>query len=549
MVHRRWRQGQRRRRANTSQIGKTVTYTYDAAGKVTGIKYPSGRQLSVTYTGGQPSAMALAKNATAAPVDLISDIRWEPFGGVKSWQWQLASGTQLHERVHDTSGRPVRYRLGANLRDLTYDAADRIVAYTHYAAAGGAPQPALDQGFAYDELGRLRTVTTASANWSINHDANGNRTSLTLNGTSPNVYTVSSTSNRLNSVTNPLRSFGYDAAGNTVSDSASHTASFNLAGRLASLTKGGVSTTYSVDGLGRRVRKFDTIGAASTTVFVYDAGGQLLGEYSSTGTPLREYVWLGGTPVAVFTPDPTGATKPPLVYFIHTDHLDTPRLVLDKSNNLRWSWIAEPFGTTAANPNPQGLGVFVFNLRFPGQYFDQESGLHYNYFRDYDATLGRYVQSDPIGLAGGINTYVYAESQPTSLIDPLGLSTYLCTQPLHALGKVGEWVYSPKSNKLHHKFIGVIRPDGTTHVGGQDRAGGPWGDGTPSRGDAERGNHQCEKVEDDNECLEQCLLPKMYSSQRPKYALIPATFNGGENCQSWADKTVEECRNQCKLRR
>ena len=429
MVHRRWRQGQRRRRANTSQISKTVTYTYDAAGKVTGIKYPSGRQLSVTYTGGQPSAMALARNATAAPVDLISDIRWEPFGGVKSWQWQLASGTQLHERVHDTSGRPVRYRLGANLRDLTYDAADRIVAYTHYAAAGGAPQPALDQGFAYDELGRLRTVTTASANWSIHHDANGNRTSLTLNGTSPSVYTVLSTSNRLDSVTTPLRSFGYDAAGNTVSDSASHTASFNLAGRLASLTKGGVSTTYSVDGLGRRVRKFDTSGAASTTVFVYDAGGQLLGEYGSTGTPLREYVWLGGTPVAVFTPDPTGATKPPLVYFIHTDHLDTPRLVLDKSNNLRWSWVAEPFGTTAANPNPQGLGVFVFNLRFPGQYFDQESGLHYNYFRDYDATLGRYVQSDPIGLAAGINTYAYVSGNPVTGVDPLGLAETIWSPP------------------------------------------------------------------------------------------------------------------------
>ena len=71
--------------------------------------------------------------------------------------------------------------------------------------------------------------------------------------------------------------------------------------------------------------------------------------------------------------------------------------------------------------NPSGLGNFTCNLRLPGQYFDRETNLHYNYFRDYDPSIGRYVQSDPIGLGGGLNTYAYVNGQPLRLVDPLGL--------------------------------------------------------------------------------------------------------------------------------
>jgi RHS repeat-associated protein len=136
-------------------------------------------------------------------------------------------------------------------------------------------------------------------------------------------------------------------------------------------------------------------------------------------------VWLGSTPIAMFTPDPANAANPPLIFYVHADHLDTPRVVVDRSNNLRWRWMAEPFGTTAPENNPSGLGNFTQNLRFPGQYFDQESGLQDNWHRSYDSTLGRYTTFDPIGLAGGINGFAYVNGNPIGLSDLLGLAAHL----------------------------------------------------------------------------------------------------------------------------
>ncbi|MDM0037171.1 RHS repeat-associated core domain-containing protein [Variovorax sp. J22P271] len=226
------------------------------------------------------------------------------------------------------------------------------------------------------------------------------------------------------------------------------------------------------------------------------------------------------------------------------DHLGTPMELTDDKGKIVWEGDYKAFGKAKAT----SFDGFTNNIRFQGQYFDEETGLHYNRYRYYDPIGGRYVSKDPIGLAGGLDKYLFADGNPTKNIDPRGLMTFMCTQPLHALGTVGEWVYAPKSNPLHHKFIAIIQPNGSVVTGGQDRVGKPWSEGKPSEGDGTHGNQQCEKVEEDNQCLEQCLLPKMFSTTRPKYALIPGTFNGGENCQSWADQTVEECRKVCNTR-
>jgi RHS repeat-associated protein len=109
------------------------------------------------------------------------------------------------------------------------------------------------------------------------------------------------------------------------------------------------------------------------------------------------------------------------LYFIQTDHLNTPRLIANQAGTTVWRWDqGEPFGNDVPNNNPSGAGAFDFPLRFPGQYFDRETSLAYNYYRDYDPSIGRYIQSDPIGLRGGINPYAYVGGNPLSRSDPSG---------------------------------------------------------------------------------------------------------------------------------
>ena len=398
----------------------TTRYGYDLAGHVTRITYPSGRVLTIQYDAGLPVSMSLAKDASSAAQPLISGIQFEPFGGVRSWQMQMNSGTKLQERVYDAYGRLVRYPLGAIVRDITYDAADRIVSYTHLDASTGeatAAAQAMNQSFGYDELGRLTSIVTPANSWTIGYDANGNRTSVKLNATT-RTYTTASTSNRLTSVANPTRSFGYDAAGNTLSDTGlAYTTTYRLDNRLGTLTKNGLTTTYQYDAGGQRVHKEHSAGLRD---FAYDQEGHLLGEYNASGV-VQEFVWLGDLPVAVIV----GSVASPLPLLAYADHLNAPRVLIDKTDAARWRWISEPFGTTQPEQAPAGLSPITFNLRFPGQYYDSESGLNYNYFRDYDGTTGRYVQSDPIGLVGGVNTFSYVESTPLNGVDPMGLQRVL----------------------------------------------------------------------------------------------------------------------------
>lgn len=130
--------------------------------------------------------------------------------------------------------------------------------------------------------------------------------------------------------------------------------------------------------------------------------------------------------VLIFVSPAFAETK---VFYFHNDQIGTPQLLTDKNQTVVWRIKYQPFGEDeVVEQDADGNGDAVnMPLRFPGQYYDAESGLHYNYYRDYDPSLGRYVQSDPIGLNGGLNTYAYVGGNPLTRMDPYGLCAWdLC---------------------------------------------------------------------------------------------------------------------------
>jgi RHS repeat-associated protein len=142
-----------------------------------------------------------------------------------------------------------------------------------------------------------------------------------------------------------------------------------------------------------------------------------------------------------------GTAAVPVLHYIESDHLGTPRVIVDATRNVgiwRWNQTNDPFGESTPNQNPDGDATsFTFNLRFAGQYRDSESGWYYNVHRYYDPSIGRYLESDPIGLGGGISTYSYVGAAPLTAVDPLGLEIlgiHVFVSPSGSLVDAHAWI-------------------------------------------------------------------------------------------------------------
>ncbi|MDO3623198.1 RHS repeat domain-containing protein [Ralstonia pseudosolanacearum] len=413
--------------ANGIAKDQTIAYAYGSSGSSNGKRisqtYPSGNVIGTSYDSTGHIA-GLTLTTANGSTTLLSKIQYQPFGKPIGWTW--GNGTP-YTRSFDLSGRLARFPLGATSgngttpnglsRTVNYDAASRISAYTHTdtsGSTGSSTATAANQTFGYDDQDRVISYLPSNSSQSYSYDANGNRTGQTIGGSSY-TQTVDLASNRQTASTGPSATrSSYDAAGNLTSDG-STTYSYSDRGRLASVTKNGTTTNYLYNGLGQRVVKSGNNVPTGATRYVYDGAGHLLGEYDQSGNVLQETVYLEDMPVATI--------KNGTAYYVYADQIDTPRVITDTNNLMVWRWDqTDPFGATLPDENPTSLGSFTYNLRFPGQVYDQETGKHYNTNRDYDPAGGRYVQSDPIGLnSGQWSTYAYVGGNPLSFIDSLGL--------------------------------------------------------------------------------------------------------------------------------
>ena len=270
-----------------------------------------------------------------------------------------------------------------------------------------------NQTFNYDVLSRLvnfRNKTTANYQ-NFGYDGNGNRLTQNQEINRSREFTYADNTNMLanikhyhmidentTEITKDIN-YTYDKMGNIIKDE-KHTYGYDGRNRLISIDD---NIKYNYNHNNRRVTK---IVNGVTTYFIYE-GHMLLGEYNKDGNVINEYVYFGSSPIAMISDEKT--------YKIYSDHLNTPRRVADEDSKIVWKWESTPFGET------KPIGTLEFNLRFSGQYFDSETGTHYNINRDYNPVTGRYIQSDPIGLDGGFSTFAYVDGNPVLFVDLEGL--------------------------------------------------------------------------------------------------------------------------------
>lgn len=436
-----------------------VSYDYDTMGRLTGVTYPNGNSVRYGYAYSKPTTMTTTVSGVTS--NIVTLTKYLPFGPTTGWTYGNALTLG---RNYDLDGRLTGMSTsssGSVLQSLTYgyNANDVITTITNGLNVG------LTQNYGYDELSRLTSVTATNADQALTYDASGNRATHTWAGL-VDTYNTSTTSNRLTSISGSRpKSFTLDATGN-IAVGAGITYGYNTFNRLESATKAGVTTTYAVNALGERIYK--KVGAINYW-FIYGPNGELLSEYK-TGQGWTNYLGFNSEPVAM--------VRSGQISYIHNDHLGRPELVTNSTKAAIWRASNFAFDRTVTLDSLGGL-----NLGFPGQYYDAETGNWNNGFRDYDASIGRYLESDPIGLLGGLNTYAYAEGNPVLKFDRTGLSS-LCFDRASGMmtvyDKNGTVIDSyPAANNVTKGSKGPW-PDGEydfSHYNGHPESGkaGPYG--------------------------------------------------------------------------
>lgn len=385
----------------------TVDWDYDLRARMTRVQHQYGSSATaVDYAYNdedEVTGVTATVNGGAAQT-LASGLIYVPFGP----RTKLIYGNgAVRNQTYDLDLR-LKTIATTGIQSLTYtlNANDLITKITN------GIDSTVTQTFGYDELSRLKSLTATAGNQTWTFDGNGNRETHAWGGLSDD-YVPDPTSNKLPTVLGTRgKTFAHDALGNVtnrVGYGGNQTYAHDAFNRLASVTASS-TTSYAYNPLNQRVRK---TGAGASFNYLHSPGGQLLAESANGSNTFGTiYVWLGGEPIALIR----GTT----IYYVHADHLARPEVLTDQAKLPQWRARNLAFDRTVTTNNIGGV-----NLGFPGQYYDAESSLYYNWNRYYDSSTGRYLQSDPIGLLGGFNTYVYALNNPLQYIDITGEGPYL----------------------------------------------------------------------------------------------------------------------------
>ena len=396
--------------------GTSITgYGYTAADRLSSVSTPDLAAISYNYdSDGRISGVQVTPSgSTTASPTVVSAISYLPFGPIGSYT--LGNG-QVITRSYDANYRLTDLTSPALALHFARDAMGDIIALGN--AQGASPAT---ETYSYDPLYRLTGITDAgTALESYTYNPTGDRLSKTAPGLATGAYLYTTGTHQLAKIGTAVVT--NDANGNTTTDVIGGNAygfSYNARNRLAAVQVNGPTVAnYTYNALGERIGKVATSPQAVNELYAYDEVGHLIGEF---GTTNRDYVWLGEIPVAVIDNTFSGSVTTSTVNYLIADQLGTPRAVTNGAGTVIWQWAYQgnPFG----EQQPTSSTGYALNLRFPGQYFDVETGLNYNLNRDYDSSTGRYIESDPKGLAGGQwDTYAYVGNDPLDGIDPSGLN-------------------------------------------------------------------------------------------------------------------------------